>query len=61
MLQTNHVNRNPEVISLALRVYEDSNQFILEKGNKINIVNCIEDPNIIDSLSYVIKLTDKPN
>lgn len=29
VLQTNHINRNSEVINLALRIYEDSNQFIL--------------------------------
>ncbi len=61
MLQTNHINRNPEVINLALKIYEDSNQFIIEKGNKIKILNCIEDPNIMDAIIYVVKLVDKPH
>ena len=46
---------------MALKIYEDSNQFIIEKGNKIKIINCIEDPNIMDSIIYVIKLVDKPH
>jgi hypothetical protein len=41
VLQTNTVNRNPEVINHSLKIYEDSNQFISEKGSKIKIINCI--------------------
>ena len=61
VLQTHFLNRNAEVISHPLQIYEDSAKFILEKGSKWKITNCITDPNVLESTIYTIKINNRPH